>query len=618
LNGSVSENTFKNWSRFSGVIRPLLNSFTFCFGKSQQDLKRLRALGVAEEKSAFEGNLKYAACPLSFDQDLLGQLKKKIGKRPVWLIASTHDGEEDLVVQAHKVLKKDFPDLLTLLAIRHPHRAEDVNLLLQGEGVTVSQRSLDQEITEKTDLYLIDTLGEMGLFYALSPIVCMGGTFGKVGGHNIIEPAQLDAAICFGPNMSNFQEVADHFVDLEAALRVKDVPSLVACVDLWLKEPTLARSISRQAKELSLTQGGVLTQILEKLEPYLPKANKEPLVKRILKIVRGHPPDFWWEKSPTFLALLLYPFSIFYRLGFYLKSLFSLSSPVGIPVICVGNVAIGGTGKTPLVLSILRILKEEGLCVHALTRGYGGSVPGPHLVDFQQDQAPEVGDESLLLAQEAPTWVAKNRLQGARAAVAGGANVIVMDDGFQNPSIKKDFSLVVVDRQRFQGNGLCLPAGPLRESWKGALKRVQGLVVMGMPEAEGEEQILESADLPVYCAHLVPRGEDWSSLKGKEVIAFAGIGWPEKFFNSMKEEGIQVIEAHSFPDHAFYNIEEIEKLAKNAKSLGVPLVTTEKDFVRLPEECRGKVLPLCIEVDIKQSDQFRKAIMDGIGPGDAI
>ncbi|XP_022778773.1 uncharacterized protein LOC111320362 [Stylophora pistillata] len=275
LNGSVSENTFKNWSRFSGLIRPILNCFTFCFGKSQQDLKRLRSLGVQEEKSTFEGNLKYAASPLIFDQNTLDQLKQLIGKRPIWLAASTHEGEESLVAQVQKNLKKAFPDILTLLAIRHPHRAEDVNLLLQGEGLSIAQRSLGEEISEKTDVYLIDTLGEMGLFYALSPIVCMGGTFGNVGGHNIIEPAQLDTAICFGPNMSNFQEVADQFVALKAAVRVEDAASLAACIEGWVKKPSAARTICRQAKELSLTQGDVLQKIIEKLKPYLTQSEKE-------------------------------------------------------------------------------------------------------------------------------------------------------------------------------------------------------------------------------------------------------------------------------------------------------------------------------------------------------
>lgn len=339
-------------------------------------------------------------------------------------------------------------------------------------------------------------------------------------------------------------------------------------------------------------------------------------MKKILKVVRGHPPGFWWEKSPTFLARLLFPFSFLYRLGFFLKAFLSSPVSIGVPVICIGNVVIGGAGKTPLVLSILRFLKKKGFSVHALTRGYGGSVPGPHLVDFQKDQAPEVGDEALLLAQESPTWVAKDRLQGARAAVNAGADLIVMDDGFQNPSFKKDFSLIVVDSQRLQGNGLSLPAGPLRESWRGALKRAQGIVIMGKPAKENEASMLDSSQLPVFSAQLKSRGEEWSSLKGKKVVAFAGIGWPEKFFNSMEDAGIQVIEAYPFPDHAFYSAAEIKTLVDKARSLGATLVTTEKDFVRLPEDCRGKVLPLCIEVDMKDSDEFHKILMNGIGSGD--
>lgn len=294
-------------------------------------------------------------------------------------------------------------------------------------------------------------------------------------------------------------------------------------------------------------------------------------------------PDFW--KSRGVLALLLSPLGMLYGLSVARKARAAKSYRAGVPVICVGNLTAGGSGKTPVAIAIAKILLARGGKVFFLTRGYGGSEPGPLLV---QDQgADAVGDEALLLAKTAPTVVARDRAAGARLAVAQGASVIVMDDGHQNFSLAKTVSLVVVDGF---GNGLMIPAGPLRESVAQGLARADAVIAMNddpLPDFGG----------PVIRARLAADG---AAFAGKRVFAFAGIGRPEKFAASLKEAGAIVSGAQFFPDHHPYSNAEIARLRTLAGDAA--LVTTEKDFVRLDAAQRQgiAVLPVTAIFDRPQ------------------
>ena len=260
-----------------------------------------------------------------------------------------------------------------------------------------------------------------------------------------------------------------------------------------------------------------------------------------------------------------------------------------VPVICVGNLVAGGAGKTPVVLALTDLVIRLGLTPHILTRGYGGSLSGPVAVDSRIHDAALVGDEALLLAAKAPTWVARNRRAGASAIAEAGGGVILMDDGMQNPTLYHDWDILVVDGSYGFGNGYLMPAGPLRETIASGLSRSRFAVLIGN-DRQGFETILRP-HLPVLRAQVVPVSDE-RRWPGERVVAFAGIGRPDKFFATLTAAGATLVATQAFPDHHPYRRDQIADLAAQAAAAGATLVTTEKDWVRLPAEYRESVAVL--------------------------
>lgn len=312
-------------------------------------------------------------------------------------------------------------------------------------------------------------------------------------------------------------------------------------------------------------------------------------------------PDFWQRDGA--LALALSPFGVLYGLGGRVRAALARPYRAPVSVICVGNLTLGGAGKTPVVIDLIQRLIARRVAVHAVTRGYGGVEKGPHRIDVKEDRARRVGDEPLLLAAHAPVWVARNRAAGIRAAIAAGAEVIVTDDGFQNPGYAKDLSLVVVDAEVGFGNGRVFPAGPLREPLERGLARADAVVVMGQGAAP-------AFDGPVLRAVLEPR-ESGMSLKDARVFAFAGIGRPEKFFDTVRALGADIVDCEGFPDHHRYTGSMVNRLVARADQQGLTPVTTEKDMVKMPPSMRGVIWP--VPVGVAWDDAARvEALLDRV------
>lgn len=302
-------------------------------------------------------------------------------------------------------------------------------------------------------------------------------------------------------------------------------------------------------------------------------------------------PAFWYRPAgpaDSALAWALSHIGALYGLAGRLRMASRRPARVGAPVICVGNLVAGGAGKTPVCIAVAEALTARGFAPAFLTRGHGGRERGPLPVDLAHHAAADVGDEALLLAAHGPCWVARDRAAGARAAVVAGAGAIVMDDGFQNPALAKDLSLIVVDGAVGFGNGRLVPAGPLREPVARGLDRADAVVVLGEDKAGVAAQVAAARPLPVLHARLEPAPES-RALAGRAVLAFAGIGRPEKFFATLEDLGANIVDRVAFADHHPYRPEEVMALVDRAAMLGAVPVTTAKDAARLSDELRTLV-----------------------------
>ncbi len=324
-------------------------------------------------------------------------------------------------------------------------------------------------------------------------------------------------------------------------------------------------------------------------------------------------PAFWYRPS-SLISLPLLPFAAVYgaiagsrleRKGF----------DAGIPVFCVGNYHVGGAGKTPTVLALVKLLRDLGEIPVVLSRGYGGRLRGPVMADPARHVANDVGDEPLMLARNVPVAVARERIDGLALAKSQGATVIVMDDGFQNPAIAKDASLIVIDAQRGIGNARVFPAGPLRAPLPPQIDRTDALIVIGEGRAaDAISATVAAQDKPVLTAELKADDATVSLLRGRRALAFAGIGDPGRFFRTLRANGVEVVTERIFADHHPFSQSEIEALLAEAKRHALTVVTTEKDLARLgigklPSWALG-IVPFPVKLEFDSALKLRRFVSD--------
>lgn len=309
-------------------------------------------------------------------------------------------------------------------------------------------------------------------------------------------------------------------------------------------------------------------------------------------------PAFWY-KPKGILSTLFLPFGWLYGIGGKLLGTSKKVQRFPIPIISIGNIVCGGAGKTPTAIALAQLLQQRGHEVHFVTRGYGGSQRGPVEVDLTNHSSLDVGDEPLLLARHAPTWVAKERASGVQKAVEKGAQLIILDDGHQTRGLYKDVSFIVLDISQGFGNGCIIPAGPLRESLSSGLKRTDALIGIGQGEI--------SASKPLFKAKSIPQP---LVLPSNRVVAFCGLGFPQKFYKMLEDLETDLVATHSFPDHYIYKQEDLVRLQKMAKIHNGILVTTRKDALKIPRAWQTSLYILDIDIEFENPEGIYYLILE--------
>ena len=319
-------------------------------------------------------------------------------------------------------------------------------------------------------------------------------------------------------------------------------------------------------------------------------------------------PNFWLqsEKAPIFFIYLLSPIALVWTIVVKFKFLFGKNENLPIPVICVGNVTVGGNGKTPTALKLQNLLNNMGYKPHIISRGYKGRLKGPHFVNKYNDNSFLVGDEPLMISHYGPNWISKNRVKGVKLAAKHGADIAILDDGFQNHSFRKDFSILVIDCVIGFGNGWVVPSGPLREPHYNALNRADAIITLGteLEQTEFLKTFPTSFENIHFKGSMEPTKKNGIRLNKVKVYAFTGIGRPAKFFNKLSESGAILLKSISFSNHSHFNSKKIEIFADEAKRSSAIVVTTEKDFVKLPLYLKEKIYAYRVNIKIEKQTAF--------------
>ena len=319
-------------------------------------------------------------------------------------------------------------------------------------------------------------------------------------------------------------------------------------------------------------------------------------------------PDFWYNvslKINPFKKIFLWLLSLLFSAGAFFKKQLTRTRAVSKPVICIGNLTIGGAGKTPTTLSIAQYLKGKGKAVAIISRGYKGELKGPLHVGPTHHTALEVGDEPLLMAHSFETWISANRYKGAKAAIDQGADIILLDDGLQHPTLKQDLKICVVNTNQKFGNENRIPLGPLRENLQKGLERIDAILTVSNTL---EERFSLNIQKPLLRTEIALNKKDWAALKDKKLIAFAGLAHPEKFFETLRLEKFNILKTLPFPDHYTYTQKDLKKLINLAEQEQAQLVTTQKDWVRLPKEFQEQIAQLRITLEYQDPHLLRRLL----------
>lgn len=618
VNGRISPRSYRRYQAVRWLFRETLRKIRIFGMQSVQDAQRIIELGAPPERVRVLGNLKFdqAAVPLSEpERRRLLKLLRWGSDEKILVAGSTHEKEEELLLTGFARIKQRWPNLRMILAPRHLNRLSIVTGVLTRHGISyVRYSELDRTTSEtQVDVLLVDTLGQLGQLYSLGTVVFVGGSLVPVGGHNLLEPAALGRPVLFGPFVQHVQEMADLLLASSGGRMVRDIDELVREIQALLTESARRQAMEHRARKTVRLHQGASGRAFVMVEQQL----KKRFFDRLPRLDFRGALERWFKERmlvskggvlTSFAAVGLRGASILYQGWQEVRAAaysVGLLRSVRVPrsVISIGNLTLGGTGKTPTVMTVCRFLRAQGHCPVVLSRGYGGRIGKAVRVVSDStgiDRGPdEVGDEPSLMADRVPgvpVVVSSDRVAAARYALeALPSDVLVLDDGYQHLRLKRDLNLLVVDAVDPFGNGYVFPRGTLRESVR-QLCRADAVLLthVGHPAETDELQKFirrYRSDLPIFTSRhriveLVPIGPGSSlpfeNIKGMRLIAVTGIGQPDRFVRMLQAGGADAAAACLYPDHYRYRLEDLDEIEAEAKRWQAPaIVTTEKDAVRI-------------------------------------
>lgn len=625
VNGRISDRALPRYRKLRWFFRAVLPSVDAILAQSESMCERFLGLGAGPESVAMNGNLKYdfTAAPAPSDSPVRA-LIDRLRSAAVWIAASTmppaaagDPDEDDAVIAAFQALAERHPRLLLILVPRHPERFDRAAEKLRAAGIRHLRRSRlpAGDAVELPAVLLLDSIGELGGLFALADVVFMGGTLASRGGHNVLEPALFAKPVIAGPHMENFQAIADDFRQAGAMVEIRSAAELAGAVDRLLGDPALAREFGGRALACAEARRGATGRAIA-------------AVRRLYDthLPRYRPAQPWYS-----LAWVL---AHFWGWGGRRRAARGRKQQrrLEVPVISVGNLTMGGTGKTPCVLRLAAALNQRGRKPGILTRGYHRATPEHDLVvaPGAAVAADRTGDEPQLFVRSAlaPVGIGRNRHSvAARLLSEFAVDVLLMDDGFQHARLARDVDIVLLDALNPFGGGALFPIGRLREPVSGLARA--DLVIITRSEisdlgcAITREVRRWNASAPVFHAHL--RADAWVEHRTgrrfslldapfENAAAFCGLGNPEAFHRTLERAEVRLVDWLAFGDHHRYRPYELRHIAEQFRAKGAAaIVTTEKDSVNLCEGCDDLLAPLplywlAVTLEIEREEEFLREI----------
>ncbi len=601
VNGRISDKTFPVYRKLRWFFRAVLVQPDKIFAQSSQDLERYVALGAPAENLRAAGNLKFDFHPSG--KEIAPEIRELTSKaKQIWIAASTMPpaepgdvDEDDIVIQAFRELAKQHPGLLLILVPRKPERFEITAAKLQAANVDFVQRSkMTGTSLALPGVLLLDSMGELGSVFALADVVLMGGTLARRGGHNLLEPAFFGKPVIVGPNNQNFAEIHREFAEAQALVGIQTAGELAGTVGRLLDDRELRTEIGSRARSIAESKRGVTSRIAEQLL------------------------DLYFDAVPAsrrslFATAILWPLSLvwgaFARDG---KDARTLPKPV----ISIGGITMGGTGKTPMAVWLTSRLKLSGRQPAILTRGYRRRTPHPIVIVPRGCQAVTdlTGDEAQIYVKrrQAHLGIGADRYQTGAAILKRDpeVDVFVMDDGFQHRKLARTLDIVLIDALDPFGGGEIFPLGRLREPIQ-QLRRGDIFVLTRVEpnqQTSGIEKQLRrwNPEAPIFRSRVMFKNWQGGQPEGR-VAAFCGLANPRTFWRTLEGLGIHARRRWEFPDHHFYSPAETRRIAWQAKRAGYRyIVTTEKDYMNLSDLALAEFegLEVCwLEIDLEVENE---------------